>query len=178
MLVLKDCAKYVSYGMALRTVCTFISFYLVKHYASNWNIYLVLPILLTILDFVDNVFIKSAQNSKNVSIMEGTNCTRKYKVSRIYHTSDKIIDTLSYILCYIYFYKELNDPILEFFILHRLVGVICFISTFNKYYLVGFFDFVKEYMLYKYFFKNNYVYLPFFVIIKIIFEYVLHLLIL
>lgn len=175
MIMLKNCALYVSYGMALRTVCTFITFYLVKTYAPHWDMNLALPIILTILDQTDNLIFQIVQISKDGWMIRDTNCTKKSKVARIYQTSDKIIDILSYILCYIYFYKDLKDTLLEFFIIYRLIGVICYVNTYNKYFLVGFFDFVKEYMLYKYFFKKNQTYLPFLLICKLIFEYIFHL---
>ena len=175
MIIIKDCLAHVSNGMALRTVLTFASFYIIKVYATKWDLHLVLPIVLTILDAVDNFFIKYSAISQGYNILEGTNCTKKSKEALYYQVNDKIIDILSYVLCYTYFYKELKDPLLELFIIHRMIGVILFITTHKKYFLVICFDFVKEYMLYKYFFAAKYSYLPFFVILKIIFECVLHL---
>jgi len=175
MIILKDCLTHVSNGMALRTILTFASFYIIKIYATKWDLYLVLPIVLTILDAVDNFFIKYSVISQGYNILQGTNCTKKSKESLYYQVNDKIIDILSYVLCYTYFYKELNDPLLELFIIHRMIGIILFITTHKKYFLVICFDFVKEYMLYKYLFASNYNYLPLCVILKIIFEYVLHL---
>lgn len=175
MIVLKNCLTHVSNGTALRTVLTFISFYLIKTYANKKHINVILPFALTILDTVDNVFIKYDVISKGKSITAGTNCTKRSKVSKIYQINDKIIDTLSYILCYIYFYKELKDTWLEFFIVYRTIGVILFTVSHNKIFLILFFDFIKEYMLYKYLFQTDYTYLAFFVILKIIFEYVFHM---
>jgi hypothetical protein len=175
MIILKDCLTHVSNGVALRTVLTFISFYLIKTYANKNHIHVILPFALTILDGVDNFFIKYDVISKGKSITAGTNCTKKSKESKFYQVNDKIIDTLSYILCYIYFYEELNDTLLEIFIAYRTIGVILFIVTHNKYFLVSCFDFVKEYMLYKHFFQSDYTYLAFFIILKIIFEYVFHM---
>ena len=166
MIILKDCLTHVSNGMALRTILTFASFYIIKTYATKWNLYLVMPIVLTILVV-----------SQGHNLFTGTNCTKKSKEALYYQINDKIIDILSYILCYTYFYEQLRDPLLELFIIHRMIGIILFITTHKKYFLVICFDFVKEYMLYKYLFASNYTYLPFFVILKIIFEYVFHLLI-
>jgi hypothetical protein len=175
MIILKDCLTHVSNGMAFRTIFTFASFYIIKTYATKWDLYLVLPIVLTILDGVDNLFILKYAIPKGYVLFKGTNCTKKSKEAIIYQVNDKIIDILSYVLCYIYFYKQLKDPLLELFIIHRMIGIILFIITYKKYFLVVGFDFVKEYMLYKYFFASNYSYLPLFIILKIIFEYVFHL---
>jgi hypothetical protein len=176
MIILKNCPIYISLGVIQRAILTFVSFFILKQCKLPFNqkpqdIYLILPILLTILDGADNIYIKIAEYSQKGKLLNPTNCTRK---SKYYQSNDKIIDILSYILCYIYFYKELKDPLLEFFIIYRLIGTVIYTLTYNKYYLVAFFDFVKEYMLYKYFFKQ-YTYLPIAIILKIIFEYVMHL---
>jgi hypothetical protein len=174
MIILENCLTHVSNGMALRTVLTFIVFYLIKMYDKK-HIHVILPFALTILDYVDNFFIKYEVISKGHSFTSGTNCTQKSKESKFYQVNDKIIDTLSYILCYIYFYKDLKDTWLEFFIAYRTMGVILFTVTHNKTFLIVFFDFIKEYMLYKYLFKSDYTYIAFFIILKIIFEYVIHM---
>lgn len=170
MIILKNCLQYISNGMLLRTVATIISIYVLKDvYNKNDNsILLILPILLAALDSLDTSLLFPIMVQK----MQPTNCTRKFMP---YQIADKIIDILSYILVYVYFYDDLRDSILEFFIIYRLFGVILFIMTYNKYFLVGFFDMVKEYMLYKYFFGAHQQYLIIVVILKVCFEYVLHM---
>jgi len=175
MIFLQNCPTYILYGMVLRVVCTFVTFYLIKTNASHENIYLALPIALLLLDFIDNAFFLIPQFSKGDWIIEDTNCPKQSNTTQIYKFSDKIIDILSYVFCYVYFYDDIKDSILELFIIYRLIGVICFTSVYNNYFLVIFFDFVKEFMLYKYFFKTNYMLLPFFIILKIIFEYKMHI---
>lgn len=167
MIFLKNCRKYISDGILLRTVMTVISFN-VLYIMTQKDLYLILPILLTVLDIFDNAFLWPTMISK----LQRTNCTSKFLY---YQISDKICDIFSYVLCYIYFYNIIKDPILEFFILYRLVGILLYVFTNNKYYLVIFFDLVKEYMIYKYLLGTNLLYLPIIIILKICFEYVLHL---
>jgi hypothetical protein len=167
MIILKNCQKYISNGILLRIILTIVSFNIL-YILREKNLYLILPILLTVLDTFDNAFLLP----KIIAKLQLTNCTIK---CLYYQISDKICDIFSYVLCYVYFYDVIKDPLLELFILYRLIGILLYISTNNKYYLVIFFDLIKEYMLYKYFLGKNLLYLPLVIILKICFEYVLHL---
>jgi len=73
-----------------------------------------------------------------------------------------------------YYYFEFDNQMLLFFILWRLIGIIIYSKTKNFTHLAIFVDFVKEYLLYLYFFNNNNKYLWLFVTCKIIFEYKNH----
>jgi hypothetical protein len=55
-----------------------------------------------------------------------------------------------------------------------MIGVILFSVYKNGKFLILFFDFVKEYLIYLYLFSNNNKYLPLFIICKICYEYILH----
>jgi len=170
---LKNCLQHNNNGFILRIVLTLISFEILKQYKNDKYFLIILPVLLTVLDLADNAFVKYAEWKKSPSlIFNRTNCTTK---SRYYQNVDKIIDMASYILAYLYFYDVIKDTLLEYFIAFRFIGVTMFLMTSNKYYLVIFFDFVKEYMLYKYFFNNNSYVLIICMILKILFEYVMHI---
>jgi hypothetical protein len=153
------CEKIVINSMILRFTITVISFIILyKISDDNYirkHLYLILPILLHLFDILD-------------TRIYSTRCCDHW----IYQKLDKITDILSYILL-IFMIKD--DKLLHLFILYRLLGVIFFTQTKNSYYLVIFFDFIKEYLIYKYFFGNNYSYIYIFIILKIIFEYLLHI---
>lgn len=162
MIVCKDA---INSSMIIRIILTIISIFLLSKIRIplvNKNLYLILPILLTILDETDNI---NTFNLKYKGILNG--CTKTFD----YQIKDKYVDVLSYL--YTNYIFESDDIIYKLSI-YRLIGVILFgISGLSKY-LIIFFDFVKEYMLYKYIFADNYTYLPIAIIFKIIFEYYFH----
>lgn len=171
MIYLSDCDNLTNNGFLLRILLTIISLPLIN---SNFKyLLIIIPIVLVILDGVDNIFIgyELIKRNHNFILEGGSNCT---KTNRYYHFKDKIVDILSYIIFYIYFYDKLKDKLLEFFIIYRLIGLINYIITDNKINIIIFFDFVKEYMIYKFFFNNNYILLIIFMICKMIFEYWFH----
>ena len=63
-----------------------------------------------------------------------------------YQKYDKIVDIFSYILLLFIYY---DDKLLLYFIIYRLIGVILFSLTKKSIYLIIFFDFIKEYLLYQ-----------------------------
>jgi hypothetical protein len=147
----------VKVAMFIRMTVTVISLYILKLYSKiGHNIYLILAIILTLLDGVDSVFIKNKKNLK----------------SYCYQSSDKIYDCISYLLIFLFF--KIDNSLLVFFVLYRIIGVILFTKTKNSVWLIVFFDFVKEYLLYFYIFGNNNTYLPIFISCKILFEYYFH----
>lgn len=160
-----DCKDAINSSMIIRIILTIISIFLLsKNTISfvNNNLYLILPIILTILDETDNI---NTFNLKYKGKLNG--CTKTFD----YQIKDKYIDVFSYL--YTNYIFGLDHTIYKLSI-YRLIGVILFgISGLSKY-LIIFFDFVKEYMLYKYIFADKYTYLPIFVIFKIIFEYYFH----
>lgn len=156
-----ECKENIFNGMILRYVITIFSFYILflfrNNESINKNIYLILPILLVILDGVDSIFTFYKKN----------NCNQTF----YYQYLDKICDSISYLLLFLFFKLE---NILLYLVLYRIIGVILFSITKNSIYLMLFFDFVKEYLFYSFVFKNNYIYLPLFVICKIAYEIYLH----
>lgn len=156
------CKDYIFNGMILRYIITIFSFYILFLFRSNETInkyiFLILPILLVILDGIDTIF------------------TFLYKIKNCYQTFyyqylDKICDSVSYLLLFLFF--KLDNMFL-YFVLYRIIGVILFSLTKNSIYLMLFFDFIKEYLLYSFVFKNNYTYLPIIVICKIAYEIYFH----
>ena len=156
-----ECKENIFNGMILRYIITIFSFYILflfrNNESINKNIYLILPILLVILDGVDSIFTFYKKN----------NCNQTF----YYQYLDKICDSISYLLLFLFFKLE---NILLYLVLYRIIGVILFSITKNSIYLMLFFDFVKEYLFYSFVFKNNYIYLPLFVICKIAYEIYLH----
>ena len=159
-----ECNNYVNNSMIFRSVITIITFILLYKSCNNnkfinKNIYIILPILLYLLDILDGEYLR---------LFNKKNCCKYFQ----YQLMDKIIDIISY--CLLFFIIK-KDIILYICIIYRLIGVILFIITKNSYFLVIFFDFVKEYLLYRYIFDNNYKYIYVFIMLKIMFEYLLHI---
>jgi hypothetical protein len=154
------CNKLVTDGMNIRYIATLLSFYVVAlniTFVNNY-LYLLLPILLTVLDNIDGIF--TLFNKHN-------GCKKKYQ----YQITDKICDSISYLLLFLFFKL---DTILLLFVIYRIIGVVLFYFTKNSSWLILFFDFAKEYLLYLFIFGNNYTYLPIFILLKIGFEYYHH----
>ncbi len=135
---------------------------------TTYNKYtlIILPVLLYILDSFDNIPIR---------IYKQRQCNKQF----YYQILDKIYDSISYVLVYIYlhyfFRLDTNsNTILLIFILYRIVGVGVFYKTKDSTWLIVFFDFIKEFLLYLAVFGNNYSYLFLFIICKITFEYYFH----
>ena len=142
--------------MLLRCLVTIFVIHLIKDIKY---LYLLLPIVLTILDEVDNVWTVSYKKNKCANTLN-------------YQIKDKIVDTLSYIGAY--YFLGLNNPLLLFFIIARTIGAILYSFTGNPFYLVIFVDFVKEYMLYIFFIGNDNTFLLPCILLKIMFEYKYH----
>jgi hypothetical protein len=149
------CANLVEKGIIMRYIVTIVGFILLN---KNKYIYLFLPILLTLFDGVDNMFTIFYKNNL---------CTKLYT----YQKSDKLYDVLSYLSMLLFF--ELDNNV-RYLIMYRLIGCSIFISTRDRYWLILFFDFVKEYLLYLFIFGNNFLYLPLFIFFKMCFEYYYH----
>lgn len=155
------CDIKIKNGIIIRYIVTILILYsLSLTVNSNFKlIYLILPILLTFLDNIDNIFTFAYKNN---------NCTNLY----YYQYNDKICDIVSYLLSFVFFKL---DNFSLFFILYRVIGVILFYFTKNVKWLVLFFDFFKEYLIYLFIFKKNYVHiLSILILFKIWFEYYFH----
>ena len=160
------CKQYLNDGIYIRYILTFSVFYILSiYYNKNTHkiihkyLYLLLPFLLLILDLTDNI----VTTFHKQTIV----CTKTFH----YQTLDKICDLVSYFALFLFFDFDNN---LKFVVLYRSIGVILFYLTKNSIWLIIFFDFIKEYLLYLFIFGNKYMYLPFFMVCKIIFEYYLH----
>jgi hypothetical protein len=166
-LTIEECKKYINYGMMLRLITTIIAFFILYKFIDNKFIkkylFLILPILLTLLDFEDGLWFIL---HKYKGYYGG--CFNIY----YYHITDKIVDVISYLLLFVFFKL---DMVLLFFVLYRIIGVIIFAITRQKMSIVIFFDFVKEYLFYLFVFGKNYKYLPFYICFKILYEYFMHI---
>jgi hypothetical protein len=157
-----DCNKLINAGIISRYILTIIIIYILSRtIGNNKYIYLILPIILTLLDFVDTIFFYDFTKFK------------KEKCSKLfyYQYNDKVSDLISYLLIFICFKI---DYIFLFFILYRVIGVILFYITKDSKWLIIFFDFAKEYLIYLFIFGKNYLCIPYFIILKICFEYYCH----
>jgi hypothetical protein len=156
------CNEYIYIGVIIRYIITIFSFYILFLFRNdktvNKYIYLIIPILLIILDGIDAIF---------TFLYKINNCRKTF----YYQYLDKICDSVSYLLLFLFFKL---DNILLYLVLYRTIGVILFSLTKNSIYLMVFFDFVKEYLLYSFVFKNNYTYIPIIVICKIAYEIYFH----
>ena len=155
------CKTLIDNGLYLRYVITLLLLYTLSQNLNNkiikQNLYLILAVTLTILDLVDTFFTKL--NSKK--------CTKTLH----YQLHDKICDSVSYFLLLLLFKF---DGLLLFLILYRITGVLLFYFTEDSNYIILFFDFIKEYLLYLFIFGNNYTYIPILMVCKIGFEYYFH----
>ena len=150
------CIKNINKGIYLRIILTLLFIFILKNYNIK-NKLLVISIVYIILDYIDNIFFKF--NNKK--------CSQMFH----YQKYDKIVDIFSYILLLFIYY---DDKLLLYFIIYRLIGVILFSLTKKSIYLIIFFDFIKEYLLYKHFYKNYNDKIYYFIIIKIIIEIIMH----
>lgn len=159
------CIEPINQSMIIRIILSVLSLYFLFYNPTQFfenNKYIILPILLTILDETDNIgtyFLKyRGQNN---------GCTKTWD----YQIKDKYIDVGTYFLTSYLFNL---DPNIFYLSTYRFIGIILFGIFKTSQWLVVFFDFVKEYMAYIYFFKNNLSYLPLTVLIKICFEVYFH----
>ena len=160
---MSSCDKYIHNGIIFRYIITIFSFcVLFVYYHDSRYLYLILPILLTALDGTDNIFTSFNQSNE---ILNG--CAQTF----YYQYLDKICDSVSYLLLFLFFK---HDNLLIYFVLYRIVGVVLFYFTKNSMWLIFFFDFAKEFLLYLYIFGKNYAYLPLCMVCKIGFEYYFH----
>jgi hypothetical protein len=141
----------------------FLTCICLKYINTNNRLLVSLTLLLT---EVDCILMKLYENN-GYDIFSPKEFTKGY----MYNLYDKIVDCMSYMLI-MDIYK--NDMLLLFFILYRMFGVIMFMRTKDGSWLVVFFDFVKEYLIYRHFFPVGTRYLVFFVSLKILYEYYFH----
>jgi len=167
-----ECEPLIKKGVILRNTVTllslFVLFYNLDKKGIRKYLFLILPILLNLGDNSDNFFLYSFENfiPKKKRI-----CAKTF----YYQNFDKISDSVAYAAVYLFLLFFLkHDALLLFFVLYRIAGVFLFSTTKDSAWLVVFFDFVKEYLLYLFLFGKQWKYLPFFITLKIVFEYYFH----
>jgi hypothetical protein len=159
----KKCLTVITESIKVRMIVTIPVLFLVcKKFGGYKHILILLPLLLILLDGVDRC---KTYRVEYKGFKNGCKKTFTYQIR------DKVADLLTYLYVFSLFPLDQN---LLYLTLFRALGVFLFYKTKSSYWLVIFFDFVKEYMVYKYFFENNYRYIPVAVSGKIIFEYIFH----
>jgi len=174
-----ECFHVLNNGFILRIILTFITLYVLYLYINNKiiikYIYLIFPLILLLLDFSDNYFLKKGNESILKHCLTHYDCHHLCEDTFYYHSRDKIVDSLSYVLSYIFLLFFIKDDyLLLFFVLYRMVGAILFYFTKNSSWFILFFDFIKEYLLYLFIFGKNFKYLPICIALKIMFESIFH----
>jgi hypothetical protein len=132
--------------------------YVLKRY--NIENYILMAVILTILDETDNVWTKWYRDNA---------CTKTF----YYQIQDKIMDAFSYLLFYAFF-PSLHKTLFLPFLIYRIIGVVLMALTKNAVYLIIMPDFLKEYLLYLYVFKDDNTYLPTCFGLKMAFEVYYH----
>ena len=146
----------------IRFIVTLIIFYLISKNKIKWiknNLLIILAFILLLLDCVDGFLIKHVYKIRK--------CSKSFN----YQSSDKILDIFTYSLL---LFVLPNDSVLKFFILFRFIGTVLFYVNRNSVWLIYFFDFVKEYLVYLYLFGKNSSVLYFLILFKIMFEFYFH----
>ena len=163
-----DCIHAIKNGFIFRSLVTLISF--VTIYMNNNNSFIkqyliiIIIILLFVFDELDQAFLIKDK----LTNAPADRCSRLFN----YQYKDKINDIISYILIFILFFNK--NYIILFLILYRIIGVTLFSIKKDSKWLIIFFDFIKEYLLYFFLFGNNYTYIPVAIILKVAFEYYHH----
>ncbi len=174
----ESCKTLINYGFTIRCILTLAFILWLYSFSTNKfikkYIYLFLPIGLSILDKIDEIFISYAMLLQYLNINNTNNIYFKCSANFYYQYYDKIYDSLSYILTFLLCLYFKKDLILLWFIIYRIIGVILFCLTKDSLWLIVFFDFIKEYLLYLFVFNTNYAYILVFIFLKICFEIWLH----
>lgn len=158
MELLEQTRKSIQKGNRFRYAITFafyVALLLKKNTISKESLYIICVLGLSILDIMDSHFYDSHA---------------QFAIHAEYQIHDKICDILSY-MPLLYIFK--SDSLLWFFVLYRLIGVCVYLKTKDARYFVLFFDFVKEYLVYRRLFSGYNALMPC-VMIKIIYEYHFH----
>ena len=185
-----SCRNLYEYGMVIRTLVTIILFFILFSLMKNGNKFcnkyflIILAVLLYIIDGTDNlpglyyyIYKPESVEAKchyNIRVESKLNSYKqgiKNYDTLYYNIIDKCVDTLTYIIAYFVF--NLNSTFL-YFLLYRIIGVILYLFTLNSRWLILFFDFMKEYLIYFFLAKNDLSYIWLFIILKINFEIYLH----
>lgn len=124
----------VTRGMQMRFIVSCLLLFMTHVMRASFGKYLhvFLAILLTYVDGLDGTYMNKEE------------CHKTF----LYQSQDKVCDLMTYAFLYILFP---NDNVL-YLILYRVLGVIMFITKKDATWLIPFFDFVKEYLVYVSFF--------------------------
>ena len=159
-----DCDyKAIKYAL-LRLLLTIVVFVAGYHLLKGTQYYLfVLVLFLILTDSVDSAFMKESHKCR---------CCATFT----YQLADKINDVIAYMLTLrlLVGYFPASLEILTCLVMYRLIGVILFGLTRKSVWLIIFFDFVKEFVLYSAIMGSNCKYIFPFIIAKICFEYYHH----
>ena len=185
-----SCRELTNYGIIFRIIVTVITFIILFSLTKGGNKFcnkyflVILAVLLLLLDYFDlfpdlYYYYYKPNSSEAKCVYElsveaksnNYNHGKKNYDTLYYNIIDKCVDTLTYIIAYFVF--NLNSIFL-YFLLYRIVGIILYAFTFNSRWLILFFDFMKEYLIYFFLAKNDLSYIWLFIILKINFELYLH----
>lgn len=161
-----ECEAKIRLGLFLRCLVTLIVLGYLKFFNKHdKNLLALIVVKILLLDTIDSLPSLFYKGTKDTC---WNPCTRY----PYYQKWDKIIDLVTYIL----FFIEFNyDIYLFILIVWRAIGVVLFIRSENRNWLIPFFDFIKEYLIFIFLFgKNNFKYIWIIFLGKIGFEYYLH----
>lgn len=168
MYIMNDfqCKDRIRLGFILRLIATIIVLFYLKYYESenSKNMIILIVVKLVLLDLIHGIptlFYREKNSS----------CWNPCTYFNTYQIPDKIIDLLTYFMVYILFDY---DPYLLILIVWRFFGVYMFANSQKREWLIPFFDFVKEYLIYLFFFGYNFKYIWVFFCFKIAIEYYQH----
>lgn len=125
----------------LRVAVTFILFVMLKWPTNPYA----LVLAITVLDEIGQLHAYFGKDG-------GWENKERVTKTEAYQQADKISDALTYLML---FYLIPNDPVLHFFVVFRAIGVLLYVWTKKVWPLIVFFDFAKEYILYKQLFSHS-----------------------
>lgn len=159
------CRDQLRLGFILRVTVTIIILFSLKFFShKKEDLLLLIVVKLILLDTIETLPTLIYTNRDNT-------CWNPCVFLSRYQIPDKIIDLFSYFLVYILLDY---DKYLSILILWRFFGVYLFAHSKKRRWLIPFFDFVKEYLVYLYFFGKNFKFIWIFFILKIGLEYYHH----
>ena len=132
-------AVYVEH--IIRVVVTFVLFVVLKWPTNPY----VLVLAIMLLDGIGSLYALFGKDG-------GWENKERVTKTEAYQQTDKISDALTYLMLFSLFP---NDPVLHFFVVYRAIGVFLYAWTKKRWPVIVFFDFVKEYILYKQLFSHS-----------------------
>lgn len=161
----EECLLRLRVGVATRLFVTLGLIYVVrKYYSHSKYLLLILFFKALAIDTTDTLF---AFFYKGIST-----CWNDCPRSLLYDVIDNSLHLITYYLIYQMLH---HNSTVGFFIGLRILGFILFYPTQNRKWMIPFFNFIKEYLLYEYIFGKNLTYFPIVMIGKIAVDYYLHI---